>query len=221
MKQYTHQSDEQSVLTTPPIPDWIRDFRTPNYTNIYELCPDESRLYGTESLYGDWSAEVLLLAKDFAPRCLIDDRLADGDQRPFRHEPKMKTNRMLQCYAAPFGDRLLYGSALAGLLRNDGKVRGALPDRATVMPWAARVLDFTILSMPNLKSIACLGADAWDCTLRAIGISNQDWRTHRIDRRPLNVNGLQIHALAHPSTFPGGRDTVQGDWNAMHTSLAA
>jgi len=209
------------MQSTPTIPSWIREFRTPAYTNIYELCPEETRLFGTESLYGDWSAEVLLLAKDFAPRRIVEQRLAEGESRPFRHAPEMKTNRMLQRYAEPFGDCLLYGSALAGLLRNDGKVRGSLPDRAAVMPWAARVLDFTIQNMPNLKAVACLGADAWDCTRRALELPAHDWKTRRLEQRPVLVRGLQLHALAHPSTFPGGRATVEADWSAMFSRLAA
>ncbi len=206
---------------TPPIPNWIRDFRTRAYTNIYELCPNEPRLYGTESLYGDWDAPVLLLAKDFAPCTLVDERILKQDPRPFRHKCKMKTNVMLQQYTASLNCPLLYGSALAGLLRNDGKVRGALPDRAAVMPYARDVLRFTMSQMPNLVTIACLGADAWSCATQALEIKNADWKTHRIERRAINVGTINLVALAHPSTFPGGRATVEGDWQAMSQRLAA
>src|SRR5690606_12648516 len=74
-----------TMRPTPPIPDFLR--RSPHraYSSIYELCPEETRIFGTESLYCDWDAETFLLAKDFAPACLIDQRLADGCPRPFHH----------------------------------------------------------------------------------------------------------------------------------------
>jgi hypothetical protein len=58
---------------TLEIPESIRSFKHRHYTNIYELYPNERRLYGTESLFGDWDGELLLLAKDFAPARLIEE----------------------------------------------------------------------------------------------------------------------------------------------------
>src|SRR5262245_52165604 len=109
--------------TTPPLPGWIRLAEVPGYTAAHRLCPEEARLYGTASLYGDWGGRVLLLAKDFGPSCIVRERIAAGDPRPYRHGPAVQTNVRLQQLARPLeGLGLLYGSALANLLRDDGRI---------------------------------------------------------------------------------------------------
>jgi len=37
----------------PIIPNWIRDFRCPGWTNVFQLVPNNKHLYGTETLFGD------------------------------------------------------------------------------------------------------------------------------------------------------------------------
>src|SRR5205807_10191672 len=68
----------KNMDTTPELPPCIRNFTDPEKkcTNIYELLPNETKLYGTESLvdengvlepswrYGYWkTAELFLLAQ--------------------------------------------------------------------------------------------------------------------------------------------------------------
>jgi hypothetical protein len=221
-------TEDYRMRTTPIIPAEIRDYRAGAYTNIYQLCPDEPRLYGTESLYGDWDAELLLLAKDFAPSALIRHRLAAGDPRPYRHtnwllEPKTAgaaTNRNLERLARRLDCRKLYGSAMAGLLRDDGHVSGALPEMRGIAPFLADVLRFTLAHMPNLRAIACLGADAWHLALASFQLVPIDWAGQRATRRPVQVNGLLLFALPHPSRTPGGAETVRADWDAMAQALS-
>jgi hypothetical protein len=118
------------------LPTWITEVDVPGYVAAHQLCPGEPRLFGTESLYGDWDGAVLLLAKDFGPTRIVHDRLAAGDPRPYRHEPRMRANRQLQRLAASVeGMGLLYGSALGNLLRDDGRISGALPNRSAAMAY--------------------------------------------------------------------------------------
>ena len=79
-------------MPTPPLPPWIREAAVGGYLTAHTLLPGETRLYGTESLYGDWDAPVLLLAKDFAPSKVLHERLAAGETRPYRHEPERIAN---------------------------------------------------------------------------------------------------------------------------------
>ena len=54
------------MCSTPPLPNWITEADVPGYVAAHRLCPGEPRLFGTESLYGDWGAvgAVPLLACD-------------------------------------------------------------------------------------------------------------------------------------------------------------
>jgi len=95
----------EPVDTTPELPDWIRDFpknksvpRT--FKNIYELLPNEMKLYGTESLvdenggpestwkYGHWkTAELFLLAQDASNVEHIEQRRDGNTQHGIRPHP--------------------------------------------------------------------------------------------------------------------------------------
>lgn len=213
---------------TPTIPAEIRTYRSRSYTNIYQLCPDEVRLYGTESLFGDWDAELLLLAKDFAPSTLVRRRLGEGDTRPFHHTdwirdpraPGAATNRNLHRLAGRLDCRKLYGSALAGLLRDDDRVSGPLPDARGIGTYVRDVLRFTVTQMPNLRAIACLGEDAWRWALRTFDVANIDWSDQRESRRPIEAKELLLFALPHPSRMPGGTETVLADWDAMAHAMS-
>ena len=71
-----------SRFTTPPIPNWIKALRVPGYRNIYEYELGQQNLHGTEMLFGDWSGELLLLAKDFAPSEYVENRIRAHDPMP-------------------------------------------------------------------------------------------------------------------------------------------
>ena len=221
--------------STPPVPDWIRRFTDPSgqYTNIYELVPTEARLYGTESLFHDWDGELLLMAKDFGPRTIVEDRIRNGE-RAFRHqewEPSCnrgkrgaKTNRNLYEHASGIAVGKVYGSIMAGLLRNDGKISGSLPKICDdVNTYRMQVLEFTIDHMPNLKAIACLGIDAWRGVCRTLGTRGaSSLREYRVSRQPLYLTEKDLHIflLAHPAFHPGGKDEVQKDWEVLDLHLA-
>jgi hypothetical protein len=72
----------QVSKSTPLLSDWIRHAKVAGYVTAHELLPTETALFGTETLYGDWSGQTLLLAKDFAPSIFVRERIAQGDGGP-------------------------------------------------------------------------------------------------------------------------------------------
>src|SRR5436190_11588551 len=81
--------------TPKPLPDFITSYRhRPDekylrshrpFTNIYEIFRHEPFVFGTESLYGDWDAELLIMAQDAGPACEFE-RLRDNNHpHPFAH----------------------------------------------------------------------------------------------------------------------------------------
>ena len=200
-------------FTTPPIPSWIKELRVPGYRNIYEYELGQQNLYGTETLFGDWSGELLLLAKQFAPSTYVEDRIQANELTPYHHKPSLPTNKHLRELVAGYGGGVLYASACF-FLRDDGEWSGSLPNKAQVLTASRPIFEFTLEHMPNLRTVACLGKDAWEF---AVGEDN-GWREHMEARIPLILDGRVFFAHAHPGSFGTmnrGRDNVAGDWAAM------
>lgn len=201
---------------TPQIPDWIRHSRVNGYRNIYELCPEETRVYGTESLCGDWSGDVLLLLKDFASSDHVKEKIARGE-RGFSHTPKLPTNRRLnhllspvRLTAQPETCGVLYGSALAGLLRDDGEMSGDLSNRREAMENGVRVLRWVVDQMPCLRIIVPLGVEACETTEKALGrygdrdkLRKQPRPDGRLMHGTVNYNGREVLVVCgnHPARW--------------------
>lgn len=210
----------------PVIPSWLRVNPSPTrYTSIYELCPNETRVYGTESLYGDWNGRLLVLAKDFAPRTVVESRMA-LDARPYRagcpckdRELRMgqRTNLRLVRFARRIEAGILYGSVLGGLLRNDGETSGALPAPSAIEPYAQKLVRFTIAQMPSVEVVACLGVEAWLATLAGLNVERTERKRVPADRQPLLVGGLALFAMRHPSR--GANADHEADWAAVDQHL--
>ena len=158
------------MRSTPPLPDWIRDFSHDGYTNIFKLRSEETKLFVTETLFGDWDGSVLLLAKDAAPVHVIEARIDSGEMDPWRHSRKgldpmgWRTNERVEEIAALLPGAKLYGSALANLMKNGEETSGRLGDFSSgpLREHLGDVLRFVVREMPNLRAIVCLGNDAWD-----------------------------------------------------------
>lgn len=154
---------------TPTIPAWVRDLHHPLYRNIFSFGLGNKNLWGTETLLGDWRGEFLLIAKDFYPSSYVSELVASGVNNPYRHKDGIPTNTNLIKTLRHFGRiegktkntecNFLYISACF-LLRDDGLVRGKLPDEARVLRLSAPVVKFTIDHMPRLRCVVTMGKDA-------------------------------------------------------------
>lgn len=210
---------------TPPLPNWIREEHVEGYVNVYQLCPEETRLYGTESLYGDWEGRVLALAQDFYPSSYVEERIAQGHARPYSHNDRAPTNRRLvtQTTALTRSDQpehcgILYGSALACQLRADGKKRGALPNRREAMRFGRRSLEFVLGEMPNVRAVVCLGKPAWQMTAASLCIEAD--RRRRLELAdPHRLNGLSVFAAHHPVSSVTNAEK-QRVWEAVAMEVA-
>ncbi len=196
-------SERGAADSTPELPRWIREAQVRGYATAHRLVAGERRLFGTETLWGDWSGRVLVLAKDWGPSRLLRERVAAGEATPWRHEPRMLTNRRLMRLAALAGigcasvssERAsdegrarvmsdasergcgaLYGSALVNLLREDGRVSGSLPNRRAALQYGVEVLRFVRTHMPALEFVVCLGREAREAAEAAFGVSARDLR---------------------------------------------
>src|SRR5437588_2685672 len=71
--------------TPNPLPTLITEYRHSPYKNIYEICEEETFVFGTESLFGDWDAELFIVAQDPGPAEEFELLRNTGHHRPFAH----------------------------------------------------------------------------------------------------------------------------------------
>jgi uracil-DNA glycosylase len=118
---------------------------------------------------------------------------------------------------------MLYGSALANLLRKDERGSGTLPALSDprIKEFISKVLRFTVSHMPNLQAIACLGKVAWDCVTETYNQRDANWNEYRNAPEPLQVEHLKIFALAHPAYTHGGIEKVNNDWKKLRENFEA
>jgi hypothetical protein len=197
------------------IPAWLKTLDSgPNYTNVFDLGIDPPTIFGTESLCGDWNGELLLLAKDFAPKeevqALIAKKLPaekiyrhnDGDGR---YRTGKRTNRRLMKIV--YGDPELndgrhaltcgavYGSACFFLKHGSTSdpLKHFWPGNP-VFEGSKRVIEHSCNVMKNLKAVVCLGDDSFKLVSklarRAPSPANdEDWQLH---------NGTLVLRAPHP-----------------------
>lgn len=206
---------------TPQLPSFVTQFALPGYTNAHQLCPGTKELYVTERLRehygveaGDWDAPVLLLAKDAAPTDLIRDRIARGESMPWRPSSKqmsdrggVRTNKAVTERIRSLGCNVLYGSALANLMSDTPGMSRSLDGfyKAPLQPHLQSVLRWVMNQMPNLRLIACMGAEAWFVTTQALGHAeaSKEWSQHRDAERSLDAQlgagSVAVTAHCHPA----------------------
>lgn len=211
----------QSVFrATPEIPDWIRGFRAqPLYTSIFEIYPNERRLYGTEDWHGDWNARVLFLAKDAGSSRIFRPISSGGRGWAWITNPARPTNRNLAPLLNSLPNGKLYASFLGPLLRNDDQESGNLPMTSSVARFATDLFLWTASEMTNMDTVAVLGREAWLVVTRAVGHAETfaDWKRRHSSGEPLQVSiagkTRSLVSLYHPARISSERLLVQPGWS--------
>ncbi|GMV24581.1 MAG: hypothetical protein AMXMBFR58_06120 [Phycisphaerae bacterium] len=213
------RATDGSRHTTPLIPSEFRRFRAqPEYTSIFEIYPDETRIYGTEDLYGDWDAEVILMAKDAGNSRNFKPREQGGLGWAWVHNPSRSTNRNLIPLAEQLPGGKLYASFLGPLLRNDGGESGPLFMDGRVRAFVRSLFEWTIASMPRVQTVAVLGQEAWREVVTAAGKEpeSREWKPRHLSGDPLSVSvagkEIRLVALNHPARIPAYTLMQQPGW---------
>lgn len=218
-----HLDNLHPMRATPtPLPEWLTSYRQPPYRNIYEICPQERFVFGTESLYGDWDAELLILAQDVGPADEFEKLRDAGHPHPFAHRefrpgfPRYDpaagmggagTNKTIFRLAEHVSCTKLYGSALIGMCRPGADYHGTLPRPTLVRDFCVRVLRWAIdpERMPKLRAVICLGNLAEDHIRRAIR------------EEPTLASGPRLFHTPHPAARGqiGSYNAVLPVWREM------
>lgn len=202
-------------LPAPPGPTarkFAKDFahlRLAGYRNINERTRPEHQLHGCETLFGDFSARVMVLLQDFANVPIVQERVQRGEPNPFHHSLTAQTNVNLIRLFAPYftaninGDTArtcgLYYANAVWLLKEDPKGDGksaSLPRLRQVLGICEPVFRATLQNLPNLELIIAFGSVAFRAIRMYFNI-DADWLGTVVNRKVLPVGKYLVAATTH------------------------
>ena len=180
----------------------FEDIKIDGYRNINELYKQHSQLHACETLFGDWNAEVLLLAQDPANfKTLEDLHMKYPNLNPYHHDGKIKTNKNLfevmqslnrfdlGTYDIPNNKNcgLYYANAI-WLLKESSGMSGAITNKKKVYEESKKTFSATLSNLPRLKIILTLGKHSFDFAMYFF--ENQiktNWHNTVIERKTHRV----------------------------------
>jgi len=149
----------------------FENVKVEGYRNINELYKQHTQLHACETLFGDWDAEVMILAQDPANFKKLKE-LSDKNpyKNPYHHDPKIKTNQNLfnlmkslnqfnlDSYEDPNNENcgLYYANAI-WLLKESHDMSGAITDKSNIYKESKKIFEATLQNLPKLKLILTLG----------------------------------------------------------------
>jgi hypothetical protein len=246
-------------LGCPDLPRFVTDFpdlaielmggaRTVRWVNAFGpnlLGPTVCRLFPTETLFGDWRGNVLLLAQDPMPasalRTLIAECKASGkpiesawrhaDRQLFGDKKGIKTNERLKYLVQKYlgGVGVVYGSASAHMLFDDGVGATYSQNLAgfysePLQTHLQRVLSWVVENMANITHVVCLGEKAWDLCVSTAGLdlsSDLDFKQCRDSGRmisaPIADKQLSLIPVHHPAARIS-KSEIEKNWELVSIS---
>jgi len=169
----------------------FKHLKLKGYRNINELFVQDSQLHACESLFGDWNAEVMILAQDAANFSSLKLLLDEEKTNPFRHSSSNRTNINLHTILSSLnrfnmGDfykpnnrncGLYYANAI-WLLKDSVGMSGAITSKEDAYKVNQEVFVATLENLKNLKIILTLGEHSYNFIKQFF--TNQissDWHT--------------------------------------------
>jgi hypothetical protein len=246
-------------LGCPDLPRFVTDFpdlaieikggvSTVHWVNAFGpnlLGSTARRLFATETLFGDWQGNVLLLAQDPMPasalRTLIAKCRASGspiegawrhaDRHLFGDKKGIKTNERLKTLVQKYlgGVGVLYGSASAHMLFDDG-VGATYSQNLTgfysepLQTHLQRVLSWAVQNMANITHVACLGEKAWDLCVSTAGLdlsSERDFKLCRDSGVKISASIADKQLSLIPVHHPAARiskSEIEKNWGLISVS---
>lgn len=225
-------SAQPRLMRTPPIPDSIRNLRAPGFTSVYELLPEEPRLFALESVYGRWDGKILVL--DSAPTHVqvVRARLPRNTLRPYCQHETPSTYGLARLAFPLARHGVLAGSVYGPMLVTSNGRDHLIDTRDRDRKALAPMLRFVMKSMPNLKAIVCLGVTAYEFVLYAMTSKTitsstlPRWPDEFDSAKPVRpiFGGPTVFLTCRTSPEAihrrGGETKTQEDWQAVADHLA-
>ena len=239
------------------LPDFILNFENiiiqktvkkpeARWVNVFSeefLGKNIQQLYATETLFGNWDGELLILAQDALPasslKSVINSHTSKGESRAnaWRHADKIqygdragwKTNQRIKDFLKLYAPSIqgVYGSATAHMLYDDGSesysqdLRGYKSKELQIH--LIKVLKWVIDNMPNLRIILCLGSKAWNLAADASGSKlTKDYQNLRDTSNYKNVRISDRLLTIIPAYHPAARVDIKAlekNWRCLESLI--
>jgi hypothetical protein len=204
----------------------FRQIELNGYVNINSLIdeldpsnPIRDRLHMCETLFGDRSATVLVLAQDGANEDRMRSTIGREGSAGYRHGPDVKTNiNLLRCLegfslsADPSRCGFFYANAIWLLKKTEG-MSGAINRPHAVYDACAPVFWETVRGLEKLKLILCLGEQPYNFLRRLNADLEPNWRiistAEKVQEFKTPWGPVKVAVVPHPSPRSGGRDIGQ------------
>jgi hypothetical protein len=237
------------------LPDFILNFENiiiqktvkkpeARWVNVFSeefLGKNIQQLYATETLFGNWDGELLILAQDALPasslKSVINSHTLKGESREkaWRHADKIqygdragwKTNERIKYFLKLYAPSMqgVYGSATAHMLYDDGNesysqdLRGY--ESTALQTHLIEVLKWVVNGMPNLRIILCLGSKAWNLVADASESKlKKDYQFLRDTNSYKNVRisdkAITIIPAYHPAARVG-KKALEKNWQCLES----
>jgi hypothetical protein len=188
------------------------------YRNINELHKQHTQLHACETLFGDWNAEIMILAQDAANFKTLQELKMKDNMNPFRHSPGNRTNKNifeiinslkrfnLGDYVMPnnLNCGLYYANAI-WLLKDSKDMSGAITNTNESYKINSQIFDVTINNLTKLKLILTLGEHSFKFLTHFFSDQiKMDWHQTVVERKLHKVHhkGIDylVFSIYHTST---------------------
>jgi hypothetical protein len=196
----------------------FENLKLEEYRNINELYKQHSQLHACETLFGDWNAELMILAQDAANFNTFQKMKMKDDKNPFRHTPENRTNKNLYevlkslnrynlgLYPQPNNKNcgIYYANAI-WLLKDSKDMSGAIKHTKKSYEQNGKVFEATLENLSKLKIILTLGQLSFNFVQQFFNDQIKlDWHQTVKDRK--------IHSVRH-------KDSTYLIFSIYHTSV--
>ena len=201
----------------------FRHIQVDGYGNINTIYPQKTQLHACETLFGDFEAEVLLLAQDASDFESLENSYILNKLNPFRHSEKLETNKRLFEYTKPYfnvGDEfnspnarscgVYYANSIWLLKKTNGK-SGQLKNLKNVFEKSIETFEATLDNLPKLKLIITLGKVPYkflnyflskkNGTKYTLGVWNDVIINREIIKIEIKSRQMLIGATYHPGSL--------------------
>lgn len=146
-------------------------------------------LHPVQSLYGDWTGSNLILGQDFNSW----GNLVDLDTKDLTHDPSFPTNiNLIEIFGPSFD--AIYAN-LSWFIKEGKSASSRFHFTSKVLEANHPILKATIMSMPNLRRIYCLGEKVFEA------IAAEKYQPLFSKRLVLFGTRVDLIAIPHPGFF--------------------